>query len=102
MTIYVAEIRGKGIAVFEAATSPDAQRVVSDRMFRDDLMVLTTAGVPLWDGRTSIVVRQALPREEAKWRASHAKAVRQGNIEGDDTAWIVFLVALGKSDRRDG
>jgi len=38
--------------------------------------------------------------EEAAWRASQAKAIRQGSIEGDDDEWIAFLVALGDPDRR--
>lgn len=100
MTIYVAEIDGKGIAAFQADSGMDAQRIVCDRVFRDDLMVLTSGGLPLWDGLTSIAVRQALPGEEAKWTASHAKAVRHGNIAGDDDAWIAFLIALTDPGRR--
>jgi hypothetical protein len=61
--------------------------------------VLATDGVPLWDGVADIVVRQALPNEEAKWRASRARAIRQGNIEGRDDAWIAFLVALTDFDQ---
>jgi hypothetical protein len=37
----------------------------------------------------------------AKWRASRAKAVRQGNIEGNDVGWIAFLVALTDRRKRD-
>jgi hypothetical protein len=49
---------------------------------------------------TSILVRQARPGEEAKWRASRAKAIRRGDIESEDHAWIAFLVALTDPDRR--
>ena len=101
MTIYVAEINGRGIAAFHADTSLDAQRFAHDRVFRDDLMVLTTNGLPLWDGLTGIQVRQALPGEEVRWRASRAKAIRHGNIEPDDDAWIAFLVALADPGRRE-
>jgi hypothetical protein len=62
--------------------------------------VLATGGLPLWDGVTDIEVRLARPDEEAKWRASRAKAIRQGNIEENDVGWIPFLVAL--TDRRKG
>jgi len=51
-------------------------------------------------GITDIEVRLARPDEEAKWRASRAKAIRQGNIEENDVGWIAFLVAL--TDRRNG
>src|SRR5262245_64657076 len=100
VTVYVAEIKGRGIAAFHADTGPDAERLVRDRVFRDDLMVLASGGLPLWDGVTDIEVRPARPDEEAKWRASRAKAIRRGNIEENDVGWIAFLVAL--TDRRNG
>ncbi len=100
MTIYVADIKGRGIAAFQADNGRDAERLVRDRAFRDDLMVLATDGLPLWDGVANIQVRQARPDEEAKWQASRAKAVRHGNIEGTEQAWIAFLVALTDPDRR--
>src|SRR5512132_3784483 len=77
MTVYVAEIKGTGIAAFHADTGADAERRVRDRVFRDDLMVLASGGLPLWDGVTDIEVRLARPDEEVKWRASRAKAIRQ-------------------------
>ena len=100
MTIYVAEIKGRGIAAFHAATDALAEHSVGDRVFRDDLMVLTTDGLPLWDGVSSIRVRQAQPGEEAKWQASRAKAIRHGNIASEDQTWIAFLVSLSDPDRK--
>jgi hypothetical protein len=58
-------------------------------------------GLPLWDGVTDIEVRHPCPDEEAKCRASRAKAIRQGNIEGNDVGWIAFLVALTDRRKRD-
>src|SRR6516164_9312872 len=100
MAIYVAEIKGKGIAAFHADTGPLAELFVRDPSSCDDLMVLASDDLPLWDGMTSILVRQARPGEEAKWRASRAKAIRHGDIESEDHAWIAFLVALTDPDRR--
>jgi hypothetical protein len=94
MTIYVAAIKGRGIAAFEAENDAAADIRARDCIFRDDLMVLATDGVPLWDGVTKIDIRRAFPHEEAKWRASRANAIRKGNIEEIDDAWISFLVAL--------
>jgi hypothetical protein len=94
MTIYAVAIKGRGVAAFDAEDGAAAAFRVRDRLFRDDLMVLATDGIPLWDGVTDLVVRQALPLEEAKWRASRAKAIRQGSIEEEDEGWIAFLVAL--------
>src|ERR1700716_2855036 len=100
MTVYVADIKGKGIAAFHADDGPDAERRVRDPIFRDDLMVLATGGLPLWDGVSHIEVRPAYPGEEEKWRTSRARAVHQGDIEGKDDAWIAFLVALTDPGRR--
>jgi hypothetical protein len=100
MTIYIVEVKGRAIAAFHADNGPAAEVRVRDRFFRDDLMVLATDGLPLWDGVTALRVRQALPGEEAKWRASRARAIRHGNIESDDDEWIAFLVALTDPDRR--
>ena len=100
MTVYVAEIKGRSVAAFGADNGSDAERLVRDRVFRDDLMVLASGGLPLWDGVTNILVRQAHPDEEARWRASRAKAIRHGDIEGGEDAWIAFLVGLTNPDRR--
>jgi hypothetical protein len=100
MTVYVADIGGRGVAAFQAGSDSDAERLACDHVFRDDLMVLTTGGLPLWDGVAEIEVRQARPDEAAKWRASRAKAVSQGSIEEAEEAWIAFLVVLSDPDRR--
>ncbi len=80
MTVYVADIGGKGVAAFEADSDSDAERLARDRVFRDDLMVLTTGGLPLWDGVSDIEIRHARPGEAAKWRASRARAINQGLV----------------------
>jgi hypothetical protein len=100
MTVYVADIKGRGVAAFSADSGPDAERLVRDRVFRDDLMALASGGLPLWDGVSDIQVRRARPDEEARWRASHANAIRRGDIEACEQAWVAFLVALTDPDRR--
>ncbi len=42
MTVYVAEIKGRGIAAFHADTGSEAERLVRDRALRDDLIVALT------------------------------------------------------------
>src|SRR2546423_6324714 len=83
MTVYVAEIKGRGIAAFHADNGSDADRLVCDRVFRDDFMVQATGGLPLWDGITDIEVRLARPDEEVKWRASPAQAIPHGHNQGN-------------------
>lgn len=99
MTIYVVAVGGRSIAAFHAPSAAEADRRVRDLDFRDDLMSLTTDSVPLWDGVTAIEIRQAVPPEELRWRASRARAVCHGNIEAADETWIAFLVPLTDPDR---
>jgi hypothetical protein len=68
MTVYVAEIKGRGVAAFHANNGLDAERLVRDGVFRDDLMLLATGGVPLWDGVTDIEVRLAPPARRQNGR----------------------------------
>jgi hypothetical protein len=100
MPVYVAAIGSRGIAAFHAEDDSAAALRVCDRSFRDDLMVLATEGRPLWDGMADIDVREALAGEEAKWRTSHAQAVRRGNIEHEDDSWVAFLVPLNDPGRK--
>lgn len=100
MPVYVAAIENRGIAAFHANDGSAAALRARDRSFRDDLMVLATEGLPLWDGRADINVREALIAEEVKWQVSRARAIRCGNIEHDDDAWVAFLVPLTNPGRK--
>ena len=64
MTVYVAAIKGRGIAAFYAENGAAAMVRVLDPLFRDDLMVLATDGLPLWDGMADIQVRPAFLRRK--------------------------------------
>ena len=100
MTVYVAVISGRGIAAFNVETACAAGDLILDPAFRDDLMVLQSAGVPLWNGREEILVRQARPAEDVRWRRSRARALRNGNLDDEEETWIIFLVALTDPDRQ--
>ena len=104
MTICVAAIKGRGIAAFYAENGAAAMVRVRDRLFRDDLMVLATDGLPLWDGMADIQVRPAFPAEEARWPASRAKAIRHGNVERKTTpgslSWLRSPISTAEEDDR--
>jgi hypothetical protein len=94
MPVYIAVIGSRRIVAFHADSDSGADRRVRDPLLRDDLMTLVTRGLPLWDGMTEIIVREALSDEEADWQASRARAIRQGNIDSGDNTWIAYLVPL--------
>jgi hypothetical protein len=99
MAIFVVCVRDRSIVAFHAQTAAEAGERVRELDFRDDLMSLATDSVPLWDGVTPLEIRQALPPEELRWRASRARAVRHGSIESVDESWVAFLVPLTDPDR---
>jgi hypothetical protein len=94
MTIYVAEISGRGIAAFNVNSASAADDLVRDPAFRDDLMVLQSAGVPLWNGRADIMVRPARPAEDANWQRSRARALRNGDVADEAETWVRYLVPI--------
>jgi hypothetical protein len=99
MPVYVIAVEDRSIAAFHADCDSTAASRLHDRLLRADLMTLATGGLPLWDGLSDLVVRQAHPNEESLWRASRAKAFRQGDIDGEEDAWIAFLVPLSNAAR---
>jgi hypothetical protein len=74
---------------------------VRDHLFREDLSVLMSGGVPLWDGLTQVkVTRRRLPTRRRDGRALAPRLFANGDIDGDEKGWIAFLVALSDPSRR--
>src|SRR5260221_10959562 len=75
VTVYVAEIKGRGVAAFHADTGSEAERVGRERVFRDDLMVLASGGLPLWALVTFIAGHPSRPHEHKKFPTAPAQAI---------------------------
>jgi hypothetical protein len=71
MMIFVVEINGRGIAAFNAESQIAGEAFIDEEWFRSDLMALEGDGTPLWDGKSEIYLREALPEEadQCAWRA---------------------------------
>jgi hypothetical protein len=93
MTVCVAEINGRAVAAFNAENEIQADGRASSKPFRGDLTVLENEGQPLWNGADEILVRKALPAEEAQFGASQARAIKDKEIDVDDH-WLMFLVPV--------
>ena len=59
--IYVAEVNGAGVGVFDAADMEDAERVLQDPGLMTDLLA------PDFDENPKIIVREATPDERMEW-----------------------------------
>jgi hypothetical protein len=93
MTIYVAEILGRGIAAFEAADEDVAKARLADFAFRRNLIVFQNQGRPLWDGVSEIQLRTALPRDAEIWQTGYATVGKLDGF-GDHQHGLVFLVPV--------
>ncbi|WP_051614900.1 hypothetical protein [Phyllobacterium sp. UNC302MFCol5.2] len=93
MTVYVAEILGRGIVAFDAANENEARARLSDKTLRRDLHVFQNQGRCLWDGVSEINLRGALPQEVETWEAGRASA---GQTDEFDGHWYrrVFLIPV--------
>jgi hypothetical protein len=94
MTVYVVEIEGMGVAAFNDESLPEAKHFALNSAFASDLRVLIRDGKPLWDGSSELFVREALPEEQEKWRASQVRAMRSGEIDNEQALWAFFLVSV--------
>jgi hypothetical protein len=81
MAIYVAEIQGKAVVAFNADSAREADEMAASEASRTDLGELENDGMPLWDGRSDISVREASPVEHGVWSISKARAIAQGDLE---------------------
>jgi hypothetical protein len=94
MTIFVAEINGQGIVAFSQPTADDALAWADDKDFRSDLLLLEGEdGLPIWDGRDEIYVREADPEEAKRWKASFMEARQDCDAE-DAEDWVIYLVPV--------
>lgn len=100
MSLYVAEILGRGIVAFDAATKDDAKARLSDEALRRDLHVFQNQGRCLWDGIAEINLRGALPKEAEIWQASRATAGQAGALGGHED-WRIFLLPVVDPSRFD-
>ena len=94
MPVYVAVVGDRSILALHADCHSDAAGRVCASLLRDDLMTLSSDGVPLWDGIQDILVRSAQPDQQSRWDMSRIRAIRRGNLDCDDHSWIAFLIPL--------
>lgn len=93
MTVYVAEISGRGIVAFEAENEAEAAERLADKGLRRDLRVLQSHGRSLWDGSSKIGLRAALPKEMEIWQDRPAAPTASSDDE-EGASWRIFLLTV--------
>lgn len=93
MSLYVTEISGRGVLAFEAANDVEATTRLADKVLLRDLRILQNQGRSLWDGVSTMRLREPNPRELEIWQTRRAAAASSSS-DGDDKSWRVFLIAV--------
>jgi len=92
--IFTVDIDGKPTVSFEVLSAREANELVKEHWFRDDLRALKSDGLPLWDGVASLRSRPADEHETERYQGIAAAA--------DDAAGdilLAFLVTLDGAPR---
>ena len=106
MNTYVAIIVGKAVLTFRAVDDDQAHAMIDDQEggVRSDLKVLVgTDGRPLWDGKSSIEVREATAAQHTEWKQSRDQAIGDGEIDLDagnnPDEWNVYLLGASRTNK---
>ena len=94
--IFTIEIGDTPTLMFEAQSMREAQELCHEQWLKDDLTEAKSDRAPLWDGKTKLRARIALPDESALF----AEANKNG--QPSDGLMLVDLVKLdgGKTDEQ--
>src|SRR3712207_2480212 len=93
MTLFTIEAHGRPVLVLPADDVEEVEEQIAGSI-GEDLMLLEHNGEALWNGEEDqLFVREAHPKEAARWEASFAEAVRDGEVErGEREEWVAFLL----------
>jgi hypothetical protein len=95
--IYVLEINGAAVLAFEADDDVEARAYAADPEDLEDLTVLTSNGVPLWNGKDVIGVRTATDAEADLFEEQRGEDWEE-EVHADDEDFVVYLVPLDEPE----
>jgi hypothetical protein len=98
--IFVLEIKGAAILVFEADNPDDARAYSGSAEMRDELTELTSNGVPLWNGKDAINVRSASEAETDLFEKQREEDWEE-EPHADPEDFAVYLVPLDEPEDDD-
>jgi hypothetical protein len=95
--IFVLEIKGTSILVFEADDMDDARAYAATAGEHEDLEELRSNGAPLWNGKDEIGVRAATDAE-ADMFEEQREADWENEPHADAEDFVVYLVPLDEPE----
>ncbi len=92
MGLFTIEAEGRPVMVVMAEDWEEARGFADSEAFQADLRGLEHNGRPLWNGESTLLVREARPEEATAWQASFAQAYADGDADEEDREdWATFL-----------
>jgi hypothetical protein len=95
--IFVLEIKGTAVLAFEADDDVEARAYAADPETLEDLTILTSNGVALWNGRDVIGVRTATEAEADLFEEQRGEDWEE-EPHADDEDFVVYLVPLDEPE----
>jgi hypothetical protein len=86
--VFTLEVDGRPTLAFEASRIREAQEICKGAWLRDDLIVLSSGGVPICGDRSKLTVRPAIDEEVAIYE--HAAEIARAS----DDMVLAYLIEL--------
>jgi hypothetical protein len=97
MSIWTMDIDGKPVVVIGEVDRDEAEDLVGDDSFQEDLMDLESEGEPIWNGEAPLTLREANEEERKAWQESREEARSEEDFD-EDEASVVFLIPVSDPD----
>lgn len=85
--IFTLDVGGKPVLVFEAKNLRESWELCHEQWLREDLVLQTSGGIPLWDGKAPLRTRYATPSEKDVY-------LEAGGEPAPDELVMAYLVKL--------
>lgn len=98
--MFTLDIGGNPIAITDASEA-QARAIFESDEFKQDLTVMTSEGIPLWNGRASLTIRPASQEEIAAFEAPDMDVEDDNDTEEADDGLLVTFLVLIDHDHED-
>jgi hypothetical protein len=70
--VYVIGANGRALVAFEATSRREASELCKEQWFREELLLLRSESLQIWNGEDSLTVRTAEPAEIEQFQRAQA------------------------------
>jgi hypothetical protein len=88
--VYVIETNGKALVAFEAVSGREANELLKEEWFHDELLLLRSATQQVWDGASVLTTRIGNDAEIAEFKGSASR----DKGEDLDGLFLAYLIPI--------